>query len=500
MYITKHGIRTIELKSKFLELDLAFSIMKVEFKKEYPNSKSVIKDLKFVLADIIFQLEKTVPYASALVMANEGEKVTVQTQEQRAELLHPAKGAVLSVFTGRTFMEAATSDLRPAELEKVSRDLLEKAEPYIAYGGPVIDPGERMDEEFYIQPETGNDEIPLSQKLELCATAKDKLHEADKRISSALYQYQFVRHKELFVNRHKCLYQDLQRAQALAFIVMREDSRAAQLHTGQAYQGGYEWATLPEGKLNRLVQDCGRILHAERLKPGFYHCIFSPSFAGIFAHEAFGHGTETDMFLKKRAKGAGFTGKQVASHLVNMFDSPSLPRQAASYFFDDEGQLAGETQIIENGILRSGLTDLNSALRLGIKRTANGRRESFCRKAYARMSNTYFGPGTSTFEEMLRDISFGYFLDHPSNGMEDPKGWGIQLEGYCAEEIRDGRLTGKVCSPVIITGYVPELLNSITMVGNKIEIDGLGTCGKGHKEWVKVTDGGPFLRLKARLG
>jgi TldD protein len=84
--------------------------------------------------------------------------------------------------------------------------------------------------------------------------------------------------------------------------------------------------------------------------------------------------------------------------------------------------------------------------------------------------------------------------------MEDPKGWGIQLEGFMAREIRNGKLTGKVFSPVIVTGYVPDLLQSIDMVGKHLHISGLGTCGKGHKEWVKVTDGGPYLKLRARLG
>lgn len=460
----------------------------------------MFKDLKFVLEDLVFEMEKKAPYASALAMETEGEKITVQTQEQRAEALHPKRGAVLTVFTGRHFMEAATTDLMPEKLVKAARDLLKKAEPFISYEGPVIDPGKKTDEEFYTQPVIKNEDVSLARKLELCRSLKDNLENDDRRIASALYQYQFVREKELFVNRHKRLYQDLQRSQALAFIVMREDSRAAELHAGHSYQGGYEHAALPEKTLKRLVENCRRILYADRLNPGYYDCIFSPSFAGIFAHEAFGHGTETDMFLKRRAKGAEYIGKQVASPLVNMFDSPALHGQAASYFFDHEGQLAGETQIIANGILKSGLTDLNSGMRLGIKRTANGRRESFSRKVYARMSNTYFGPGNSTLEEMLQDIPFGYFLAQPSNGMEDPKGWGIQLEGYYAEEIRDGRLTGKVYSPVIVTGYVPDLLKSITMVGNKIEIEGLGMCGKGHKEWVKVTDGGPYLRLKARLG
>ena len=67
-------------------------------------------------------------------------------------------------------------------------------------------------------------------------------------------------------------------------------------------------------------------------------------------------------------------------------------------------------------------------------------------------------------------------------------------------EIKDGKLTGKVVAPIIMTGYVPDLLGSITMAGTEKEVFGSGACGKGHKEWVKVSDGGPCLKAKARLG
>jgi TldD protein len=42
-------------------------------------------------------------------------------------------------------------------------------------------------------------------------------------------------------------------------------------------------------------------------------------------------------------------------------------------------------------------------------------------------------------------------------------------------------------------------LLSIDGVSDGVEIGGLGMCGKGYKEWVKVTDGGPSLRLTARV-
>ena len=32
------------------------------------------------------------------------------------------------------------------------------------------------------------------------------------------------------------------------------------------------------------------------------------------------------------------------------------------------------------------------------------------------------------------------------------------------------------------------------------ELSGTGYCGKGHKEWVKVSDGGPCIKATIRLG
>ena len=51
-----------------------------------------------------------------------------------------------------------------------------------------------------------------------------------------------------------------------------------------------------------------------------------------------------------------------------------------------------------------------------------------------------------------------------------------------------------------MSGYVPDLLKSITMISDYFEIEGAGACGKGYKEWVRVTDGGPHLKAKVKLG
>lgn len=116
------------------------------------------------------------------------------------------------------------------------------------------------------------------------------------------------------------------------------------------------------------------------------------------------------------------------------------------------------------------------------------------------MTNTLFSSGNSTLEEMIASVKHGYLVDGVESGMEDPKHWGIQCILKYGREIVDGKFTGKIVAPIVMTGYVPDLLGNISMVSKDGEVFGSGYCGKGYKEFVKVTDGGPYLKTKARLG
>jgi len=234
--------------------------------------------------------------------------------------------------------------------------------------------------------------------------------------------------------------------------------------------------------------------------PGTYTVITDPSITGLIAHEAFGHGLEMDMFVKDRAKAKEYMNKEVAKPILSMKDGAKSAFSVASYFFDDEGVLAQDTQIIDKGILVGGICDSISASILNYKPTGNGRRESYKRKAYTRMTNTYFEKGESSLEEMIKSVDYGYYISKTNNGMEDPKNWGIQCTALYGREIKDGKFTGKMISPVVMSGYVIDLLQSISMVSNDFKIDGSGSCGKGYKEWVRVSDGGSCLKAQVKIG
>ena len=195
---------------------------------EYPSFKSLAKD-------VVYDLEHLFPYASLLATETLGERLAVQTRQQQAEQLDPVKGVVLTVFNGRYFLEAATSNLSEEGLKEISGQLKDLGKNQgVFYDGLPIDPGPKMEKDFFVPVETDPESIPLKEKIESCRNVKDRLHQKDNQIVQATCQYAYVRSRELFVNRHKVLFQDIRRTQMAAMIVMRGEAHSVNLHTGQA--------------------------------------------------------------------------------------------------------------------------------------------------------------------------------------------------------------------------------------------------------------------------
>jgi TldD protein len=101
---------------------------------------------------------------------------------------------------------------------------------------------------------------------------------------------------------------------------------------------------------------------------------------------------------------------------------------------------------------------------------------------------------------MIARTDKGVLLEKMTSGMEDPLGWGVQLQVLHGHEIRAGRLTGQRHYKLGVTGYVPDVLASVDAVGTDMTTDSAGTCGKGHKEYVRNASGGPHIRCRMRLG
>ncbi len=455
-----------------------------------------MESLRPELDEVIAVVEQRMPYGAALLSANQGLRITVDDREEQVNEQPPSAGTVITAFDGVTLHERALGGFDHAAVVRGARELVADLKVTEA---ATIDPGPQRQGDFITPMEIAPETLSTEEKLRRCRELQRRARRLDERIVNVRVFYSERSELSVFRNRTADLAQRVQRLVMWVVVIVAGSDGVQYDSSAKSTTGGWEALTFSDDELQAIVDNAVALLSAERIEPGEYTIITAPGVTGTICHESFGHGVETDMFLKERAKAARFVDKVVGSPLVNIWDDPSYDGPNGSYFFDDEGMLAAPTQIVENGIFRRGITDLYSAMALGIPRSANGRRQDFSRKTYARMSNTFFARGTTPVKDLFARVDHGIYLEKWSSGMEDPQGWGIQVTCHFGREIRNGRVTERIFAPIGVSGYVPEVLQSISAVGDDFELDG-GGCGKGHKEWVPVSSGGPHLLLKARLG
>lgn len=409
-------------------------------------------------------------------------------------------GFVIKMHNGRAFYEYSLDDIS-GDKETLAQKIVSSLELDPSLAENAIDVAFPSDEPMVksFSRESDCDKYTDGELLEFCEQMRDKALSLDPRILNFFVAVSPFTVSKLFVTKNRELDQNYSWVNVSAFIVLRDGEKMVQTHTGTYSHLLSEALGRFPDMIAPLVEKAGKLVNAKPIEPGVYDVITDPTISGLIAHEAFGHGVEMDQFVKDRALAKKYVGKYVASPICNMRDGAASALSTASYFFDDDGVLAHDTQIIKDGILVAGISDLASATQLGTEPTGNGRRESYKRKAYSRMTNTFFDPGKDKLEDMIASIKHGYMLFQTDNGMEDPKNWQIQCTAEYGIEIVDGKLTDNYVSPVVMSGYVPDLLKSISMVSDDFKVIGSGGCGKGYKEWVRVSDGGPALKVKVKL-
>jgi len=425
------------------------------------------------------------------------------------EVLPAERRVSESTWTERGFVIRASLDGRVAEVSldvlPSSKELAVTLDTLLAEKSRIeclqADLAETEDRASWYPPATVD---PLTLQASIILDRLDTLRlravAASPLVVTARTRAEWVRTSKLYLSDKRELEQSYLWGQAYVIVTVRRGEKTKQVFDAVSGLGGVELLDSLASCSEGTVADAVALLDAVSIEPGEYTVVLSPDMAGILAHEAFGHGVETDMFVKGRAKAAEYLGKRVGSPLVTMYDGAASAEQTGSFLFDDEGTGGSSTLVLDKGILVSGISDLLSARELGVRATGNGRRWSFTRKAYARMTNTFFTAGTSEESDLIAGVKYGWLIERSNSGMEDPKNWGIQLVALVGREIRDGKLTGKIASPVICTGFVPDVLGAVDAVSDTVELKGNGMCGKGYKEFVKVSSGAPWMRTKMRLG
>ncbi|MFH0917159.1 MAG: TldD/PmbA family protein [bacterium] len=221
--------------------------------------------------------------------------------------------------------------------------------------------------------------------------------------------------------------------------------------------------------------------------------VLANGFGGVLFHEACGHGLEADFILKKSSVWEGKKGQRVADDHVFAYDDGVALGMWGSAGCDDEGTPCERTTLIEAGVLTGYLTDRLRGGHLGLPLTGNGRRQDYRHLPYPRMTNTYFGTGGHTRDEIIADTPRALYAKTLSGGEVNPATgdfvFGV-AEGYLIEK---GRVTVPVRGATLI-GNGLEVLRGLDAIADDLEVKA-GTCGKNGQS-VPVGSGQPTLRIR----
>lgn len=273
-----------------------------------------------------------------------------------------------------------------------------------------------------------------------------------------------------------------------------KDGEVQQIGLSIGSKGDFSVVENLHNRVKAAAERAVTLLSAPQVKGGQYTVVLDPVLAGVFAHEAFGHLSEADhIYENPQLREIMVLGRRFGGKHLNIVDGAAIPGYRGSFKYDDEGTPATKTYLIREGILNSRLHSRETAAKMGEKPTGNARAINYLFPPIVRMTNTYIEPGTTSFQEMISDIKEGVYAKDWYGGTTS-----LEMFTFSAGEaymIRDGKVA-EMLRPVVLTGNVFTTLDNIDVIGNDLEMNEGGGCGKAGQSPLPVSNGSPHIRIK----
>lgn len=325
----------------------------------------------------------------------------------------------------------------------------------------------------------------LDAKCEIVTRASDTAWKIGKEIRQVKIVYRDTLRKTIIANSDGIIVSDEQVDTIFAtHVIASQDGKIQTGYEPVAGSVGFEIfdSCPPEEIAECAAKRAIKMLSAKNAPSGQMPAILSSEAGGTMIHESVGHGLESDLASENLSVYSGKLGQNVASPLISVVDDAMLIGKRGSFSFDDEGNPAARTLLIDHGVLMSYLSPS----------TGNGRRQNFEYPPIVRMTNTFILPGSDDPAAILANTQNGIFVKKMGGGQVNT------INGDFVFDVQEAYLIegGKIAEPVrgtTLIGNGPKILCEIDLVGNDLGFS-IGTCGKDGQE-VPVSCGQPTLRI-----
>jgi TldD protein len=280
-----------------------------------------------------------------------------------------------------------------------------------------------------------------------------------------------------------------------AWAVARDGENVQQAHESLSTTQGFEYVLGKDELARKAAQKAVELLEAKPVKAGEYPVVVDQMLAGVFMHEAFGHLSEADfVYENPKAREMMTMGRRFGKGLLNVYDDGSIPNLRGTTLYDDEGTPARRNWLIRDGELVGRLHSRQTAAKMGEKASGNARAINYRFAPIVRMTNTAIENGTTSFEEMIKDIELGIYACDAYGGQTQLENFSFS-SGY-AYMIRGGKIAEMV-KDVILSGNLFTTLENIDAIGNDFKwLNTGGGCGKANQAPLPVGMGAPHIRIQ----
>jgi len=144
-----------------------------------------------------------------------------------------------------------------------------------------------------------------------------------------------------------------------------------------------------------------------------------------------------------------------------MVDDPTIAFGPSTSAFDNEGIARKVTPLIEKGVLRNFIYDLDTAGRAGVQPTGHGTNRQ--------LTNLLINPGESSFDDMIKGIENGLLVhEFLGLGQGNPINGEFSLNLFLGYKIEKGKLAGRVKN-VMLSGNAFTALKDIQAISRERE-------------------------------
>jgi PmbA protein len=223
-------------------------------------------------------------------------------------------------------------------------------------------------------------------------------------------------------------------------------------------------------------------LGARQVKTQQAPVVFSPEIARSILGNIF-DAANGDAIYRHASFFAGMLGERVAGENITVIDDGTLVFDRVSDReggisglmktggfgtapFDGEGLPTRRTVLVENGILKSYVTNTYTARKLGLTRSTGNAARSLAGNPGIGAGNFFLQPGTLTPAQIIADVKSGLYVT-------ETMGFGVNLvtgdysQGAAGMWIENGELAYPV-EEITIAGNLKDMYKNISAIGNDL--------------------------------